>query len=189
MNFCPKFWTFPDWRLTPVAMIMVLLCGCAAAPPKSQYPVLSTTTENDMEFSCSEMDDEILKANAVRDAIFAERGAYIADKTANAVSNLALIQSPILMVFDLLTLGTLNKTERHENYIEALLAATQRLRQLLIYKQDRGCPSGPTADPELTDNLILAQLQDLERQLEEEEITEKEAVKRAREPFSQLLFQ
>ena len=58
----------------------------------------------------------------------------------------------------------------------AAAAAGIRMEQLLVYKSRDNCPGGPTAESGLTDALALDRLQTLNRQVQAEEISQREYV-------------
>jgi len=70
--------------------------------------------------------------------------------------------------------GLVSNESKH--YIEAAAAAGLRMEQLLVYKERDDCPSGPTGNQDLTDTIVLAQLQDIRSQLDQQEITPKQYI-------------
>jgi hypothetical protein len=159
----------------PIALVAVL-CGCAT--PLSTYPVLEETLMSDVSLDCGELDDEILKANAIRDAIFEEHGDVIQDTVLGSAALIA--QDPISgILMSILASRTTSKAAK--TYIEAAAAAGMRMEQLLVYKERDHCPDGPNADPERTDIQVLNDLTALETQLENEEVSSKAYISRRRE--------
>jgi hypothetical protein len=162
-------------------LIMLTLCSCAH---RSTYPVLPTTTERDPELTCPELDDEILKANALRDAIYDEHGEVLTQAVAEAALDTVFYTDPVFAAIDIFELGL--RRNKLKQYIEAAAAAEQRMQQVLTEKDQRSCPSGPTADETLTDSLILGRLRDLDEQLQREELQGSEYSKQRRELFDAL---
>ena len=56
-------------------------------------------------------------------------------------------------------------------YMEAAGAAGQRLERLLIYKDERSCPTGRTQDSMMTDSTILADLMFGREELRNDEVS------------------
>lgn len=148
---------------------MVAIAGCASQP-LSTYPVLERTLESDAALDCAGLDDEILKANAIRDAIYKEHGDVIQEAVIGSAVMIAV--NPIQGVFDsIIAAGSASKGAK--KYTEAATAAGARMEQILTDKKRDDCPTGPTADPELTDTLILNELRNLHSRLEKEEMNGK----------------
>jgi hypothetical protein len=164
------------------AMLAAVLSGCASEP-RSTYPILEQTLATDEKLDCLRLDDEILKANAIRDAIFEEHGDVI--ETALISSAIDLAIDPLSGVLgSIFTAGSTSRSVK--TYIEAAAAAGLRMQQLLEYKQRDNCPSGPTALPELTDTLVLNSLRKLQSQLENEEVEGKNYISARRELLDNL---
>lgn len=150
-------------------MLLAILVGCSSQP-LSVYPVLEQTLESDADLDCPAFDDELLKANAIRDAVFEEHGEVIGG--AYASTALDVVSDPVSgVLFGIMRSTSVSKATK--TYIEAAAAAGLRMEQLLEYKQRDNCPSGPTGDPDMTDTTALIALQDLESKLGREEITQK----------------
>ena len=157
-------------------VILGILVGCGAQP-RSTYPVLEEVVESDADLDCAGFDDDLLKANALRDAIFEEHGDVIRD--AVLYSAVDILGNPVAGIFSgVIGAAILSKESKH--YIEAAAAAGLRMEQLLVYKERDDCPSGPTGNPDLTDSIILAQLQDLGSQLDQQDITPKQYISERR---------
>lgn len=152
------------WPLVP----LTILVSCSSQP-LSVYPVLEQTLESDAELDCPALDDELLKANAIRDAVFKEHGDVISGAYVGTAVDIAL--DPISGLLSGMT-RSLSVSKATKTYIEAAAAAGLRMEQLLEYKQRDNCPSGPTGDPDMTDTTALIALQDLESKLGREEITQ-----------------
>ena len=165
-----------------LAATILVLSGCASEP-RSTYPVLEQTLAMDEKLVCVGMDDEILKANAIRDAIFEEHGDVIEQAVVGAAIDLAI--DPVTGVLaSIFNAG--HTSRRTKAYIEAAAAAGVRMEQLLEYKNRDGCPSGPTAIPGLTDTLVLDKLRKLQSQLESEEVSGKSYISARRELLDDL---
>lgn len=166
-----------------IAVILAaMLCGCASEP-RSIYPVFEQTLESDAALDCSGLDDEILKANAIRDAIFEEHGDVMDEAILSSAVNIAT--DPIFgAMHSIFIAGSASKAAKE--YIEAASAAGVRMEQLLIYKERDDCLTGPTANPELTDTLVLNELRNLQSQFENEEVSEKSYILARRELLDSL---
>lgn len=156
--------------------LITVLNGCGSQP-RSTYPVLAQTVESDADLDCAGFDDELLKANAIRDAVFEEHGDVISDVTLGTAINVA--SEPISGVLMGIING-LSTSKASKAYLEAAAAAGLRMEQMLVYKERRDCPSGPTDDPTLTDSVVLNKLQDLESRLHKKDISQKQFVSERR---------
>lgn len=165
-----------------VVVLLAILSACGSQP-RSTYPVLERTVESDANLDCPGFDDELLKANAIRDAIYEEHGDVIGD--AVLASTLDVLTDPVTGLFSTVLRGS-SASVATRKYAEAAIAAGQRMEQLLIYKEQRSCPSGPTGTPGLTDNDALATLQDLQRQLHQQEISQKVFLQQRRQLLDDL---
>ncbi len=164
---CTVLWT---------VFLLAILIGCGSQP-RSTSPVLAQTVDSDADLDCTGFDDELLKANAIRDAVLDEHGDVIAGATLETAGN--IVTEPISGVLFGLIKG-LSVSKASKTYLEAAVAAGLRMEQLLEYKERSDCPSGPTGDPSLTDSTALIKLHDLESQLRQEEITQKQYVSERR---------
>jgi hypothetical protein len=126
---------------------------------------------------CNELEDELLKANAIRDAIYEEHGDVLKDAYASTALDMAI--DPVSGLLGSVINGALTYKESTA-YIEAEVAAGLRMEQILVYKTQRDCPSGETGDSSQTERVLLKQLTDLEIQLSEEEITQEKYVSERR---------
>lgn len=151
-------------------LISVLLAGCSAQP-RSTYPVLEQSLESDIELGCTNLEDELLKANAIRDAIFEEHGDVISE--AYMSSALDVVSEPITGVIFSVIRG-MSTSRSSKKYLEAAAAASFRMERLLVLMIDKQCPTGPNEDPAMTDSQVLSELRLLESQLDREEISNKE---------------
>ena len=125
--------------------LMAILFGCGSQP-RSEYPVLAQTVDSDTNLGCTGLEDELLKANALRDAIFEEHGDVIREATlreATFGSALILAGDPVFGILSGM-LGAATISKQTKPYIEAAAAAALRMEQLLVYKERDDCPSGPT---------------------------------------------
>lgn len=150
--------------------LSVFLIGCGSQP-RSTHPVLVQVLESDAELDCAGFDDELLKANALRDAIYEEHGDVILDTSLGSAVDIAT--EPISGVL----IGILNAastSKAAKRYIEAAAAAGLRMEQLLDYKERDNCPSSPTADRSLTDSRILKDLQELKSRLDQQAVNAKQ---------------
>lgn len=159
-----------------------ILIGCSSQP-RSTYPVLVQTVESDNELDCLGFDDELLKANAIRDAVFDEHFDVIDDAVLDSAMDIAI--EPISGILAGL-IRSLSVSSASKTYIEAAAAAGLRMEQMLVYKERDNCPSGETGDANLTDSAVLHRLQDLESQLRQQEITEKQYVSERRATLDSL---
>ena len=141
-------------------LLLALLAGCGSQP-RSTYPVLAQTVESDADMDCTGFDDELLKANAIRDAIFEEHGDVISGVLFGMIRGLST-------------------SKASKTYLEAAAAAGLRMEQILVYKEQSNCPSGLTGDPSMSDSIVLIKLQDLESQLRQESITQKQYISERR---------
>lgn len=157
-------------------LLLALLAGCGSQP-RSTYPVLAQTVESDADMDCKGFDDELLKANAIRDAIFEEHGDVISDAYWGTALDVAT--EPISGVLFGIIRG-LSTSKASKTYLEAAAAAGLRMEQMLVYKEQSNCPSGLTGDPSLSDSIVLIKLQDLESQLRQESITQKQYISERR---------
>jgi hypothetical protein len=139
--------------------------------------VLAQTVDSDADLDCTGFDDELLKANAIRDAVFDEHGDVIGQAAIGTAVDIAT--EPISGILFGLIRG-LSTSKASKTYLEAAAAAGLRMEQMLVYKDRNNCPSGPTGDPSLPDSTVLSMLQDLESQLRQEEITQKQYISERR---------
>ena len=135
-------------RILWILCVSAILSGCSSQP-RSTYPVLAQIVESDDELDCSGFDDELLKANAIRDAVFDEHGDVMADAVLNSAAG--IVEEPISGFLFGLIRG-LSASKASKTYLEAAAAAGLRMEQMLIYKDRDNCPNGPTGDSSLTDS-------------------------------------
>jgi len=156
-----------------IALMLVSVFSGCATEPRSTYPVLEQTLSTDDGLDCLELDDGILKANAIRDAIFKEHGDVIDGAVMGSALEIAVdpVFGTMQSVFNAVSVS-----RRAAKYIEAAAAAGSRMEQLLEYKEGDDCPSGPTAIPDLTDTQVLNELRNLESQLESAEVNGKDYI-------------
>lgn len=154
----------------PVLSILLLVVACAAQP-RSEYPVLEAVRASDAAADCAGLDDEILKANAIRDAIYEEHGDVVGGAVAGTAVDLAM--DPVSGILSGI-IGAAATSKATRKYRTAAYAAEQRIEQLLADKDSKACPSGPNADPAMTDSLVLGALRASKAQLDQKEISERE---------------
>ena len=149
-------------------LVAVLLSGCSSQP-RSTYPVLPRVLESDSQIGCTGFDDELLKANAIRDEIYREHGDMIRAASLSVVTEIAA--DPLFGPLSGLLRGAA-ASRAAARYMEAADAAGARMEQMLTYKERDACPSTPTADPQVTEPEILQKLRGLAAQLDSEVIDE-----------------
>jgi len=159
-----------------------LLDGCAGANYRSRYPILPKVTDRDQALSCSSIDDEILRANALRDAIYDEYTDVLDEAEIETWDIISATRRDPQDAFLDMILGEIELEASSEQYMEAAGAAGQRLEQLLIYKDERSC-SGPTSDLESS---ILAELITNREQLRNGELSTDQYASRRRELLDAL---
>lgn len=165
-----------------VIFLSIALVGCASQH-RSTFPVLQQVASNDKQLDCAGIDDELLKANAIRDAIYDEHGDVLNE--AALVTAAYIVTDPITG----LVVGAfegLSASKSSRQYQKAAVAAEVRMVQLLDYKEQKSCPSGQTADPSREDASILAALRELDSSLLREEISPKEYVAARRQTLDDL---
>lgn len=155
----------------PVVGLFLLCFLLACASPRSSYPELARVLESDVELDCNGYDDELLKANAIRDAIYEEHGDVIERAYLSSAVDVAM--DPVLGTLSSVIEGR-STAKAAKTYREAADAAGLRMEQMLIYKERARCPAGRTGDPDVTDSFVLTRLQELNSQLGENEISERQ---------------
>jgi len=155
-------------------LISAALGGCVMSRYTSQYPILPQVTDRDPGLSCTLLDDEILRANALRNAIYEEHGDFMdqAEEMETGAWDIyrAAQHNPRGAIVDWI-LRERRTEDRSGQYMEAAGPAGQRLEQLLIYKDERGCPTGRTQDSMMTDSTILADLMFVREELRNDEVS------------------
>lgn len=136
------------------AGVLVLLTACS---PWSQFPETEVSSVADTELDCAGLDDEILKANALRDAVADERRKRRSRGAAG--TGLAVLTNPAAPLTGLISVGRLAMAE--SRYNKASVSAEDRLHHLLALKRANHCPQTPTADPALSEHEILERLDTL----------------------------
>ena len=134
-------------NLLLIVSIFAMQLGCTGLEYRSRYPVVPKVTDRDPDLSCELLDDEILRANALRDAIYEEHNDVLDEAEIEAWDIISATRREPEDIFVDMLLDELAEEDRSGEYMEAAGAAGQRLEQLLIYKEDRSC-SGPTSDLE-----------------------------------------
>lgn len=173
-------------RILWILCVSAILNACSSQP-RSTYPVLAQIVESDDELNCIGFDDELLKANAIRDAVFDEHGDVMGEAVLDAVfSTVDMANMPISVVLFGLLIRGLSASNPSKTYLEAAVAAGLRMEQMLVYKDRDNCPNGPTRASSLTDSEVLHRLQDLESQLRQQEITEKQYISARRAMLDSL---
>ncbi len=168
--------------LPGVAVVLFLIGGCATQQ-RSQYPVLEPTLPSDAGLDCAALDDEVLKANAIRDAIYAEHGDVVSGAIAGSALEIAMdpLGGAISSLF-----GAAATSKAAKQYIRAAAAAELRMEYLLISKQKLSCPDSATADPALTEAAILAGLQEQKLLLDADKVSRRQYVFERRRLFDAL---
>lgn len=161
-------------------LAVMSLCGCAI---RSEFPVLPATTSHDASYSCAEIDDEIARANALRDAIYKEKWDQNAGHAAGVAVGAAT--STTHLVVDVLMLP--RHANRQKKYREAADATEVRLQHLLIYKRDRQCRPWTGADEStLSEPEVLVGLLDADRNLKAGAISDSQAAAERRRLLDRL---
>ncbi len=161
-------------RKADVAMMVLLaagvLSGCGSQP-RSEYPLLEPSLASDAALDCAGLDDQLLKANALRDAIYAEHGDVMGGAVVATAVDVAA--EPVTgVLFGMLAAASASKASK--KYLRAATAAEQRMEALLADKAARTCTSGPTEDPDMTDSLVLGALQEKKALFKQKHITQQQ---------------
>jgi len=164
-----------------VLLLVLALGGCSAT--RVNYTVLEPTMSSDVDLNCPLIDDEIVSANRLRDTILEAHGDVIGD----AVKDTAIkaVTNPV----GALTSGVMKSvtvTSAAKHYTEAAAAAGVRMEQLLRYKREQDCPTGPTFNPSMTDEDILDGLDAILEKFESEQITAQDYIWKRRSLLDQL---
>lgn len=167
-------------------LICTVLCSCTGIQYRSQYPLLPRVTDRDPGLSCASLDDEILRANALRDAIYEEYSDVLDEEEIEAWDVIRDVQRDPKDAFIDAIFRELRSQERSGQYMQAAAAAGQRLEQLLTYKDERTCTTGPTNDSSLTDTIILENLLSIREQLRAGELTSDEYASQRRNLLDML---
>ena len=155
-----------------IIVLSVALTGCASRSASS-YPVLEQTKESDDDLTCRLLDEDILEANALRDQILDEHGDVIRDAVAGTAVD--AVFDPVGAIMNGVW-KSVSVSSSAKQYTAATAAAGSRMQQLLVYKREKNCPSGVTANPMMDDYMILDGLEDAEKRFASGMITDKEYI-------------
>lgn len=164
-------------------MLLAIALAACATRELSQYPVLEPVLAADAQRDCASLDDEILKANAIRDAIYDEHGDVISGAVAGSALEIAM--DPLTGSVTSL-LGATATSKASKRYMRAAGASEARMQKLLENKQAKSCPSGPSAKAGLSDELMLERLQHQEQSLANKTISRGQFLRARRELFDDL---
>lgn len=154
--------------LSCLLVLSAALSACALN--QSQFPVLPSESGGDAVLDCDGLEDELLRANALRDAILDEHGDVLALVVTGDVLDVLL--SPVIGSI-IITAATLpGELRQLREYREAAAAAEARLIHVLTLKEARPCPAGLPQDSTRTEGQILSELEDLDRRIDEEELSQ-----------------
>lgn len=156
--------------------LAVALSACAST--QSQFPVLPLESEEDANLNCSELEEELLHANALRDAILEERG----DELTMDILEGAGVMADVPVIGAVVVGATLpSQIRQYREYREALVAAEERMIHVLTLREARRCLTDWSRDPDRTDQQILSELEELENGLDEGTLSEQEFQGKRRE--------
>ncbi|NND60736.1 MAG: hypothetical protein HKN49_10755 [Gammaproteobacteria bacterium] len=139
--------------MTRLLFVMLIACTLTSCTQWSRFPELDRVMPADDELACDALDDEILKANALRDAIIDEqlrRRGVMSGYTVGAA-----LLSPLTLA------GRTFKHKRiDDDYRRAAIAAEDRMRHLLETKQANNCQQALTADAAMSEYRLLEKIID-----------------------------
>jgi hypothetical protein len=151
------------------------LVGCLALGGgcmyTSQFPVLTVQSERDEALDCDDLEDELLRANALRDAIMEEHGDVLARDVAGGALDVAI--DPVLGAATTAATAVARR-KAYRRYREAAAATEARMIHVLALRAGRACAAVATQDPARTETQILADLEVLERRLDEGMLSDRE---------------
>jgi len=147
-------------------LLALVAAGCASNP-HYVYPMLPRPDDRERTLTCEQLDDDILRSDAVRWSMRIE-GMKVRTSTTNAWMAMAMI--PFFAVGGVPPFVPDLGPQAH------LIAADARVVGLLEIKRSRGCPARATADPTVTDLDVLGQLQASEADWKAKKISEKTAL-------------
>ncbi len=148
------------WPCFTTALLVALaatVIGCAQQP--SQFPILEVETAHDASLACDGLEDQLLRANALRDAIMREHGDVLAANVFSDATNVAF--DPVFGTVEAVVSAPFRQ-KRYDHYREAAAAAESRIVHVLELRVTRPCRSGPTTDPALDERQIHEALRDLD---------------------------
>jgi hypothetical protein len=148
------------------ALVSFAIAACASRPTHV-YPLLQPPAETERALTCEQLDDDILRSDAVRWSMRSE-GMKVRTSTANA--GLILANIPMLAI------GVLPASFPDLGRQARVNAADVRIVGLLEIKSGKGCPAQSTADPALSDLDVLRQLQGSDADWKARRISEKTAI-------------
>lgn len=169
-------------KIVPGLALAGLITACAS---HTEYPILPTELEADAGLSCEALDYELEQADELRDRIIKEHGDTISD----AVSGTAIdaVFNPVsAAVGGVMKSVSVGRAGKH--YTEAAAAAGNRMEQVLKYKRTKDCPTGITREWGVSDEEMLARLENLLVELEAGNIDTKEYLKQRYEILSQVRY-
>lgn len=156
--------------------LAVALSACAST--QSQFPVLPLELEEDATLNCSELEDELLHANALRDAIVEERG----DELTMDILEGAGVMTDVPVIGAVVVGAMLpSQIRQYQEYREALIAAEERMIHVLTLREARRCPTDSSQDSDRTDQQFLSDFEYLKAGLDEGTLSEQEFQEKRRE--------
>ena len=156
--------------------LAMALSACASTG--SQFPVLALESDEDAILNCSGLEEELLHANALRDAIFEERGDELTMDILGGAGAVAGVS-----VIDAVVVGAAlpGQIRQYQEYRKALIAAEERMIRVLTLRVARSCQADSSQEPDRTDQQILSELDNLQNGLDEGALSEQEFQDRRRE--------
>ncbi len=154
--------------------VVICLLTLSACVSTSQFPILPLESDQDASLSCEELENELLRANAFRDAILEEEGDVLATELATDVADGAMsvvMADPLGAVISGVG-GSIRYRQRYRQYQEVVSAAEARMIHVLTLREARQCPAGPSGDSTRAEQQILAELHGLDQRLSAEEVSE-----------------
>ena len=146
--------------------VVICLLTLSACVSTSQFPILPLESAQDASLSCEELENELLRANAFRDAILDEQGDLLATDVAFGAVDVAMAD-PLGAA-----LSGVMGSRRYRQYQEIVSAAEARMIHVLTLREARQCPAGPSGDSTRAEQQILAELHGLDQRLSAEEVSE-----------------
>ncbi len=146
--------------------VVICLLTLSACVSTSQFPILPLESDQDASLSCEELENELLRANAFRDAILEEQGDVLATDVAFGAIDVATAD-PLGAAIS----GVMG-SRRYRQYQEIVSAAEARMIHVLTLREARQCPAGPSGDSTRAEQQILAELHGLDQRLSAEEVSE-----------------
>lgn len=150
--------------------VVICLLTLSACVSTSQFPILPLESDQDASLSCEELENELLRANAFRDAILEEQGDVLATDVAFGAIDVATAD-PLGAAISGVT-GSWRYRQRYRQYQEVVSAAEARMIHVLTLREARQCPAGPSGDSTRAEQQILAELHGLDQRLSAEEVSE-----------------